>query len=73
MVGERMEGGRRGGGEERREEGREGERRGWEGGRERGGDGRGWEGGRVSTCKHETSNDLVTRLLKMLFQEICKI
>ena len=68
MVGERTEGGRRGGGEERREEGREGERRGWEGmgGRER-------DTMLRSTCKHETSNDLVTCLLKMLFQEICKI
>ena len=58
-----MRGRRRGGKEGGREEGREGGRRGWEGGKEI---------AYRSTCKHGTSNDLVARLLKMSFQEICK-
>ena len=60
-----MRGRRRGGKEGGREEGREGGRRGWEGGRE-------GDSMLRSTCKHGTSNDLVARLLKMSFQEICK-
>ena len=68
MGGRERGGDGREGGREEGMGGREGERRGWEGmgGRER-------DTMLRSTCKHETSNDLVTRLLKMLFQEICKI